>query len=283
MSNDQVAEIVLPVAKRMASAEWFPRKSSAAHLIGLVAPHITSDLEQAELRRIMTSLSHDDTTIVRKAVLNNLSRLIRATRTETGLTDDIHPLLSKLASDSQDAVRLLSVAPLTAFGETLKERMPEGMATLFEPIFQSLSSDRSWRIRYMLAKHYAQLTVVLSTMAKEGDKHNPIKAFCALLKDAEPEVRSAAASELVHVARVVAPEGVRAHLVPILPQIVTDSSPHVKAALALSLNDLSPIVGPNTYHNLYSIDLIILVPWSTSYRSSSSSWLMKTLKCASTL
>lgn len=243
MSNEQVEECVLPVAKRMAAAEWFPRKSSAAHLIGLVAPRIASDPEQAELRRIMTSLSHDDTTIVRKAVLNNLPRLIRATRTEMGLTEDIHPLLSKLAGDSQDAVRLLSVLPLAAFGETVKERMPEGMASLFEPLFLALVSDRSWRIRYMVAKHYAQLSVVLAAMSKEA---HPIKAFCALLKDSEPEVRSAAASELVHVARVVAPEEVRSHLVPILPQIVTDASPHVKAALALSLNDLSPIVGPNT-------------------------------------
>lgn len=235
-----ISEQVLPLIKRMASAEWFPRKSSAAHIIGLVAGRVSGTDEQGELRRLMAGLSNDDTTIVRKAVLNNLARLIKATKDTGALAEDIFPLLSKLSADSQDAVRLLSVAPLVAFGESLKE-VPEMTVHLLHPLFHALTSDRSWRIRYMLAKHFAQLLVVLHA---EGDLH-PIKAFAALLKDAEPEVRSAAAAELVHVARVIAPEEVRAFLMPCLPIVVTDPSAHVKAAFAACLNDLSPVIGAN--------------------------------------
>lgn len=232
---------MMPMVKRMATAEWFPRKSSAAHMIGLICCRIGDDKELAELRHTMSSLSNDDTTIVRKAVLNNLAKLIRSTRSGEALQEEIHPLLVKLASDSQDAVRLLAVTPAAAFGEMCAKLAPSALVAQFEPLFQSLVGDRSWRIRYMVAKNYAQLCLVLPR-----DHINGVKAFCALLKDAEPEVRSAAAGELVHVAKVVPPEDARLHLIPSLPMIVTDASPHVKAALALSLNDLSPIVGPNT-------------------------------------
>lgn len=241
LKPEQLVEHILPMIKRMASAEWFPKKSSAAHLIGLVATRIPGDTDHSDLRRIMTSLSNDDTAIVRKAVLNNFARLVRATHNQDALAEEIHPLLAKLASDSQDAVRLLSVGPLAAFGEMVRESQ-EASKTLFEPIFHSLATDRSWRIRFMLAKHFAQLAVVLP----KGSSTHPVKAFAALLKDAEPEVRTEAATELVHVAKVTSPEDVRAYLIPCLPMIVTDTSAHVKAALALSLNDLSPIVGPNT-------------------------------------
>lgn len=241
LTAEQLVQHILPMIKRMAAAEWFPRKSSAAHLVGLVAHRLAGDAEQADLRRVMLSLSNDDTAIVRKAVLNNLAKLIRATHSQDALAEEIHALLVKLASDSQDAVRLLSVGPLAAFGEMVRES-PEAAKSLFEPLFQSLATDRSWRIRFMLAKHFPQLALVLP---KDAATH-PVKAFSALLKDAEPEVRTEAAAELVHVAKVVPPEDVRAYLVPCLPMIVTDPSAHVKAALALSLNDLSPIVGPNT-------------------------------------
>ena len=229
--------------QRMAAAEWFPKKASAAHLIGLAAGRISAENEQAELRKIMMSLSSDDTTIVRKAVLNNLSKLIKSTgHNMCALTDEMHPLLTKLTSDPQDAVRLLSVAPLIALGESVKESS-ELTINLVHPLFMALANDRSWRIRYMLAKQFAQIILVLQ---KDKPEMNPVKSFAALLKDAEPEVRSAAAAELVHVARVISPEEVRQSLVPCLPMIITDPSAHVKASLAACLNDLAPVVGPNT-------------------------------------
>lgn len=92
----------------------------------------------------------------------------------------------------------------------------------------------------MVARHFAQLAVVLP------ESEHPGRVFTALLKDAEPEVRTEAASALVHLARVLSPDEVRSLLVPCLPAIATDPSAHVKAALATGLNDLAPVVGPNT-------------------------------------
>lgn len=240
MPNNVVSEQMVPMVRKMVGAEWFPKKTSAAHIIGLIIARVP-DEEATELRKFMTTLGNDDTTIVRKAVLNNLSKVIHATKNLTSMTEDIFPVLSKLASDPQDAVRLLSVAPLVAFGEALKES-PEHTVNLVHPLFVALAADRSWRIRYMLAKHYSQLVIILHD---EHDLH-PIKTFSALLKDAEPEVRAAAAGELVQVAKVISPENVRTYLIPSLPIIVTDPSAPVKAALASTLNDLSPVVGPNT-------------------------------------
>ncbi len=239
LKNDEVSKFVLPMIKRLTEAEWFPRKTSAAHLIGLVYGRISSPDEQAELRSYISNLSQDDTSIVRKAVLNNLAKVIYATRDEAILGSDLYQLLAKLIQDPQDAVRLLTICPLVALGEMVKDT-PEHISTMILPLFRALVNDRSWRIRFMVARHFAQIAVVLP------ESEHPGRVFTALLKDAEPEVRTEAASSLVHLARVLNPDEVRSLIVPCLPAIATDPSAHVKAALATGLNDLAPIVGPNT-------------------------------------
>lgn len=232
---------MVPMIRRLAAGAWFPQKTSVAALIGVLLERIEDGGEAAELRRIFADLAGDETAIVRKAVLNNLARVIRATAKDLGqVVDDLVPVLVRLAADPQDAVRLLLVTPLIALGEAMRHD-PALLAQHVVPLFTLLSGDRSWRIRYMLAKQFAPLTMLLTAGSGEAD---PVRTFLALLKDAEPEVRTAAAGQLVAVARPLHPDEVRARLLPALPGVASDPSPHVKAALASCLNDLSPVIGP---------------------------------------
>jgi serine/threonine-protein phosphatase 2A regulatory subunit A len=139
-------------------------------------------------------------------------------------------------------VRLLVVAPLIALGEALRGD-PALLSQHVVPLFALLAGDRSWRIRYMLAKQFAPLAMLLQASSSPGDA-DPLRTFVGLLKDAEPEVRTAAAGQLVAVARFVHPDEVRAQLLPALPGVAADPSPHAKAALASCLNDFSPVIGP---------------------------------------
>lgn len=235
-----ISVYMVPMIRRLAAGAWFPQKTSVAALIGFILEKVDDADERVELRRVFAELAGDETAIVRKAVLNNLSKVIRATKDLTQVVDDLVPVLVRLSADPQDAVRLLLVTPLIALGEALKAE-PALLNTHVVPLFALLSGDRSWRIRYMLAKQFAPLTMLLKGSNGGVD---PIKTFAALLKDAEPEVRTAAAGQLVAVARFVPPDDVRGYLLPSLPSVASDPSPHVKAALASCLNDFSPVIGP---------------------------------------
>lgn len=70
----------------------------------------------------------------------------------------IIPLFQKLAQDDQDSVRLLTVEVLVALANRLtKEQTKE----LLLPAFTSLANDKGWRVRYMVASKYVEVSDIL--------------------------------------------------------------------------------------------------------------------------
>lgn len=63
----------------------------------------------------------------------------------------------KLASDDQDSVRLLTVEDLIAIAKQLDPA--EVKEQLLVQIRQSVS-DKSWRVRYMVANHFVEASVI---------------------------------------------------------------------------------------------------------------------------
>lgn len=64
------------------------------------------------------------------------------------------PLFKNLAADEQDSVRLLTVDSLIAIAEVLT---PEENKTQLLEILRSMCSDKSWRVRYMVADKFVQV------------------------------------------------------------------------------------------------------------------------------
>lgn len=65
------------------------------------------------------------------------------------------PLLQTLSEDDQDSVRLLAVENFTPFaGFFSNEQKSE---QLF-PIFKRLAEDKAWRVRYMIASNYVEVS-----------------------------------------------------------------------------------------------------------------------------
>ena len=71
------------------------------------------------------------------------------------------PVYIKLAADDQDSVRLLTVQDLIVIAQHLEPE--EVKAELLQQLRQSVT-DKSWRVRYMVANHFVEVRVVSSTL-----------------------------------------------------------------------------------------------------------------------
>jgi serine/threonine-protein phosphatase 2A regulatory subunit A len=71
------------------------------------------------------------------------------------VVSDIIPLYRKLSSDDQDSVRLLTAQDLIAIAEILDH---EETKSYLLPSIRSAVSDKSWRVRYMVADHFVEVS-----------------------------------------------------------------------------------------------------------------------------
>ena len=94
-------------------------------------------------RQRVGSLSHSHT----QPFAKNLSKEL--------VVSDIIPLYRKLSSDDQDSVRLLTVQDLIAISEILDH---EETKNYLLPSIRSAVSDKSWRVRYMVADHFVEVS-----------------------------------------------------------------------------------------------------------------------------
>jgi hypothetical protein len=74
---------------------------------------------------------------------------------------DIIPLFSKLAQDEQDSVRLLTVEDLVAIAEILTK---EESKTYLLQTLRSMVSDKSWRVRYMIAENFVKVYHIITIL-----------------------------------------------------------------------------------------------------------------------
>jgi serine/threonine-protein phosphatase 2A regulatory subunit A len=66
------------------------------------------------------------------------------------------PVYLKLAMDDQDSVRLLTVEVLIVLAARLAPEEVE--VNLLEPLRRS-ATDKSWRVRYMIASHFVEVLI----------------------------------------------------------------------------------------------------------------------------
>lgn len=147
------------------------------------------------------------------------------------------------AASGTDAIRVEGAIKPEASGSSGHERVVS--------MVRGFASDKSWRVRYMVADQLAELCDALGPTATRSDL---LPAYIAVLKDSEPEVRTAAAFKVTEVIKRVV--GLRAEdgansgldyivqeIVPIVEQLVTDSAQHVRSALASNIMGLAPVLG----------------------------------------
>ena len=160
-------------AQRLASADWFTAKVSAAGVLPTMyafwnahAPRgVAADEVRREFRILFKDLSEDDTPMVRRSAAKNLGRFVEAVAGLTKSADEmiksgvaqpavadenkrlvtfeIVPIFQALSADEQDSVRLLAVSCAGSVGCGLA-REPSVTADVVLPVVRGGCADLSW-------------------------------------------------------------------------------------------------------------------------------------------
>lgn len=135
---------------------------------------------------------------------------------------------------------------------------------------RSFAGDKSWRVRYMVADQLSELCIALGP---DTTREDLLPAFLHLLRDIEPEVRTAAACKVTEMTKQVVAlpphEGATSSetglmlavrdILPVVQDLVVDNSQHVRTALASNIMGLAPVVGVDvTVKHLVEVVLALL-------------------------
>lgn len=116
---DNVAEHYLPLLRRLASAEWFTSRVSAAGLFAQAHRAAAAEL-QPDLRAQFVQLCADETPMVRRAAAQHVGGMAEAVGDSSVLITNILPAFERLAGDEQDSVRLLTVEAVAPLARLLQ-------------------------------------------------------------------------------------------------------------------------------------------------------------------
>ena len=116
MSEAHVTEYLMPLLRRMATAEWLTSRISASGLFHLVYPRV-GDAARKELRSLFCALCRtEETPTVKRAATEHLGPFASVVEPKT-VYDELFPVLQKLAKDEQDSVRLLTISACVAIAK----------------------------------------------------------------------------------------------------------------------------------------------------------------------
>ncbi|XP_015586604.1 serine/threonine-protein phosphatase 2A 65 kDa regulatory subunit A alpha isoform isoform X1 [Cephus cinctus] len=241
-SPTDLQEHFVPLVQRLASGDWFTSRTSACGLFSVCYTRVSPTLK-AELRNHFRNLCQDDTPMVRRSAASKLGEFAKVV--EVGyLKSDLIPMFVILAQDEQassDSVRLLAVEACVSIATLLQQ---EDVEQLVMPTLRNCASDQSWRVRYMVADKFTDLQ---KAVGPEITKTDLVPAFQVLLKDAEAEVRAAAADKVrdfcQNLDQFNQESIIMSNVLPYIKELVSDPNQHVKSALASVIMGLSPILG----------------------------------------
>ena len=229
----------VPLIQRLSSGEWFTSRTSACGLFVAAYPTVNPNTK-SELRQQYKKLCGDETPMVRRAAASKLGEFAKAVEPEC-VKEDLIGMFHSLSQDEQDSVRLLAVEACASIAALLSEKDNE---SLIVPTLRASASDKSWRVRYMVADKFTDLQVAVGP---ELTKTHLVVSFATLLKDPEAEVRAAAANRLKDFCEKlpldIRTDSILQHIMPCVQALVYDQNPHVKSALASVIMGVSPILG----------------------------------------
>ncbi|KNZ44965.1 uncharacterized protein VP01_8627g1, partial [Puccinia sorghi] len=181
LSAQQLEDYYLPAMKGLSVAEWFTSQATSTSLDAAAYPTV-SNTTKDEMRRMCSALCADKTPMVQRAAAKELGPLAKVLP-QSHLVTALIPVFRKLAADHQDLVRLLTVDALTAIASSLPDKAV--CKQQLGSTIKAMVSDQSWRVRYMIANHFAQLA---KSAGQDVVREELVGAFVHLLNNNEAEV-----------------------------------------------------------------------------------------------
>lgn len=169
---------------------------SACFLYADIYESLRDETLRAMVRKKFTKLSKDDTPMVRRGAAQSIS-IITQTLEHKHAVDFLLPICKALLEDQNDAVKIHAVQSSISVAKAVQDSMMIRDSVV--PSFKTASENRhSWRLRFTVAEHAAQLSAYVSKPAVDEDV---VGLYELLLRDSEAEVRSEAIAQVPEVAK----------------------------------------------------------------------------------
>jgi HEAT repeat protein len=170
--------------------------------------------------------------MVRRALAINLGKFAESVKYPI---DNALEMFKKFLEDKQDVVRIEALRNSCNLAKLIREEGGNSSLTeeksqkleteILKPIIKASEDKTSWRLRFTVAEHLADLTNIVEKAL--ADTHiKPIVE--ALLNDPEPEVRSEIIIKVTEIVDFIKPDFVLDKLI----ALKTDASQHVRESLA---------------------------------------------------
>lgn len=238
----------VPLVSRLAAGDWFTSRISACALVAPAYAKAANPERKNELRALFAQLSADETPMVKRAAASNLGAFAKVVEKEV-LLGEVLDIFKKQAQDDQDSVRLLAIEACVSFSELLDEGENEAHVL---PIVHASVEDRSWRVRYNVAKQFHPLSAAMGINITMADM---LGSFLNLLQDAEAEVRTAAAKNVAGYCHLVGVEPFVLEVVPALQVLAQDTVQNVRSSLSEAVMELAAPFG----QELAAVHLVPLI------------------------
>eukprot|EP00331_Platyophrya_macrostoma_P020834 CAMPEP_0176472490 /NCGR_PEP_ID=MMETSP0127-20121128/41772_1 /TAXON_ID=938130 /ORGANISM="Platyophrya macrostoma, Strain WH" /LENGTH=490 /DNA_ID=CAMNT_0017867365 /DNA_START=52 /DNA_END=1521 /DNA_ORIENTATION=- len=207
------------LVQRLAKAEFPQARASACSLIATPYPTVPVAVK-ATLRQTFQKLCADEEIMVRRSACIALGKPFAAV-----LGQQCSDLLTQFAAfcrDASDGVRVQAVPTALA----LLGHLPDAGISQVVTLLKTLSSDSSWRVRYMVADRIGGFT----------------KVFSSLCQDAEPEIRAAAVFNMHFLLGGMTDATVKKDMLNIGTRLAADANAHVRMSLASDVLQCVPSV-----------------------------------------
>lgn len=204
-------------------------RSSACALLGSIYSASAPSSETRE--RLRTAFAHlvaDSEIMVRRSACVALGdSFIKALAAAE--TTSVIPYLKSFATDEADGIRLCAVTTCSV----VLPRISITHRGQILHLVHDLASDKSWRVRYMMADSLGTLSNALSS--SPDVEHYVVPIFRNLCKDEEGEIRASAVYNMASVLAACIDVSGKAEVLMTGAQLVSDEVSHVRVSLASSL------------------------------------------------
>ncbi|OAF71343.1 Protein phosphatase PP2A regulatory subunit A [Intoshia linei] len=261
MDISAINEHVVPMIHRLHKAEWYSMRCACSCL--LINSYLHSDEDtQSEFRNLYISLLQDPVAMVRRATVSRFTNFIKVVDFRH-VYEELVPIFQTLISDGQDSVRFMVaeefadaikiLVPSEVFDETnetsdIQERkkciIDDNLVEKFFNFLEDLVNDCSWRVRCVIAKNIFKFQ---ESFGKCLSNEKIAKCYGKLLKDDEPEVKSAASlsfTDFMNAVREEEREGIYTSIFSeCIVALSSDVNEYVKISLSSVIMKLSKTMG----------------------------------------
>ena len=228
LKKSDIREVLIPNVKKLAESDKFTTKISAINIMTDIYP-ACSDEDKKIIRNKLNQLFGEDSLMVRRVLASKMGTLCNFMSKSTVLSELINSFKT-LTNDDSANVRILTIGSLVDLAKNLND---EENKTHMIPIIITLTSDKSWRVKFNLAKHFPRISKAVGR--EVTDSLVPI--FSSLLRDPEGEVRISAVKALAKFVNLLKSERINSILA-YLQTLAKDPNDLVRVNVAIVIQNI---------------------------------------------